>query len=57
MSEALGGNYAALLGVVREILQALNIGPERKAASKASRLVFWNDGMLKELPSRRKRRN
>jgi hypothetical protein len=49
MSEALGGNYAGLLGVVREILQALNIGPERKAASKASRLVFWNDGMLKEL--------
>jgi hypothetical protein len=47
-AEGIGGGHIAL---VREILESLKYRKERKAASEAGRLTFWDDGMLRELRS------
>jgi hypothetical protein len=40
---------SAAISILKEILDAWKSRNERAVAKQAGRLVFWNDGMLKEL--------
>jgi hypothetical protein len=44
-TEGIGGSYVA---VIKQILDLLKV-QQQSPVSKASRLVFWDDGMLREL--------
>jgi hypothetical protein len=45
-TEGIGGS--AYVAVIKQILDLLKVQHKQSPASKVSRLIFWDDGMLRD---------